>query len=51
LHLGISNPSLRVAVWLGGCAGASIAGAILGPLALVAVGAVLTCAAWGRLDT
>lgn len=49
LSLGITNPLLRVVVWLVGCASCTLAGALLGPLGLGAVLAVLSSAILGRL--
>lgn len=49
LNLGISNPLLRVVVWLSGCASCTVAGALLGPVGLAAMVGVLSTAIVGRL--
>jgi mannose/fructose/N-acetylgalactosamine-specific phosphotransferase system component IIC len=49
LHLGIDDPLRRVLVWLAGCAGCTLAGALLGAVGFAAVLSVLIVAVVGKL--
>jgi hypothetical protein len=49
LSLGITDPFVRVLVWLSGCGSLSLAGALLGPVGLLLAAAVLTVVLLGKL--